>query len=273
MKKIVSVVLLALFCAGSLSAQDDKQYFPKAGDIGFLVSAGPIFFNVNNFIDEADNQVNGNGVLGGNNYGMYAKYFLQDNLALRVGLGMNTINDKDRAYVPDLTARASDPLSQAEVVDTWNALTNDFVLRLGAEMRRGSGRVQGFYGAELLASLGRTKNEYAYGNPITAANPVNAPQFGQQPGTTERFVSHNFGFGAGVFLGAEFFFAPKFSVGAEMSLHYVYTRTGRGEHTVETWDANLDRVVSTTTPVNAGNNISKVNMWNPAANIFFAFYF
>jgi hypothetical protein len=115
--------------------------------------------------------------------------------------------------------------------------SSDIFLSGGLEWRRGKGRVQGYYGAEIGVGFSSEQVDYQYGNEMTATNPsvfstIWAGKFSGPSGASgggigeffedqvsERVVEEssgtNISFGARAFVGVEFFFAPNMSVAGE----------------------------------------------------------
>ncbi|MDF1676825.1 MAG: hypothetical protein P1U44_14015, partial [Vicingaceae bacterium] len=102
--------------------------------------------------------------------------------------------------------------------------------------------IQGYYGGELLISLGSSSESWDYGRAYTAdwsANEV-APMGSIQGSAiaqrvTERKAGSTFAFGLRGFVGVEWFIAPKVSLGAEYGWGLGFSSTGEGEETVEYW--------------------------------------
>ncbi|MDR0413674.1 MAG: outer membrane beta-barrel protein [Dysgonamonadaceae bacterium] len=249
MKKIIIATLLCLSSLPFVAAQEpegneapfvNKQnisYFPKAGDFALGVDATP-------FLDYLGNLFSQNG---GNQapefeseLGIYGKYFIEDNRAIRAKLLLDFSKESYKQTVPNDHELLVNPTNtNATVVDTKNQVNNGIFLNIGYEFRRGKGRLQGFYGADLLLGYGNVKYTYKYGNPITAAN--------QSPSTADFYSSHfrngdrvleqktgyAFTAGVGAFVGVEYFIAPLVSLGGEFNLNFLYETTGQSEITRE----------------------------------------
>jgi len=70
------------------------------------------------------------------------RYFISDNFALRMNIGWMYSHDKNNFYAPDDAARAEDPLSNADVIDSHTQNTGGGSFMIGAEYRVGEGRAQ-----------------------------------------------------------------------------------------------------------------------------------
>lgn len=111
-----------------------------------------------------------------------------------------------KMFTDDHTAwRANANLGMTSWSDTTDASTStfDLVLGLGREFRRGDARLQGYYGYEANIMLSSNSEDDAAGETIVDES--------------------SFGFGAAGFIGVEYFFKPKMSLGAEYSHGLSYT--------------------------------------------------
>jgi hypothetical protein len=98
--------------------------------------------------------------------------FKDDKTAYRAVLAITKRND---VMTNEITMAEAMPTAPQYFGDKMNKVTdrhahssNGIVLGAGLEKRRGSGRLQGFYGGELLVAIqGATKHKYEYGNALT----------------------------------------------------------------------------------------------------------
>ena len=100
---------------------------------------------------------------------------------------------------------------------------------MGYQKNRGKGRLRGLYGAELAVMLGPG------GGASTLTYSVMTPPVGNSKDTKFEFGS-TFGVGINGFIGAECFFAPKMSLGAEYGWGLVFSSTGETTTTHTDWD-------------------------------------
>jgi hypothetical protein len=210
---------------------------PKAGDFALGIEANP-------FLEYLGNLYTGAGAptFSGVNQTIYGKYFLEDNVALRAKLRLNFSETKYKETIADDYAIVADPTNvDATAVDVQSEITRFIGLNLGIEFRRGKGRIQGFYGAEVNLGYGQDKTKYDYANAITAANtnPTTA-NFGSNTaptGSGYRVLSNNqgatFSIGLGGFVGVEYFIAPQLSIGGELGLNFNYAIKGQDKTTAE----------------------------------------
>lgn len=109
--------------------------------------------------------------------------------------------------------------------------TSDITIGAGIQKWRGKSRIKGIYGAEFLINIASEKTTYSFGNPLSA-----------QSSTSSRIVSDktgsSFGFKLRGFVGVEYFFAAKASVGAEFGWGPALQTKGRGEVKSESWTGN-----------------------------------
>lgn len=193
MKKVLfsAVALLAL---GFVNAQDLKSkkgeaYLPVAGEWA-------ISFNADGIFEYAGNAFNGNtdnaapSVTSVRQNTFVGKKFITDKTAYRVvanfGFGSNNLTDGVIAGTP-------------VNFDTYKSSTFNLTAGLGKEWRRGSTRLQGFYGADALVGFSSTKwtetNNAAGNDSFNAGTSINLGVTG--------------------FIGAEYFLFPKMSIGAQ----------------------------------------------------------
>ncbi len=258
-KKILMMALLssAVYAnAQEATTDDDKvvknkkghEILPKAGDIGLGFNAIPVLNflqntarlnsnignnanSVNTYVNDVNNQIVG-------------KYFLSNNTALRARISINTTSGANIYLVQDAKARFDaskgtiDDQLAAQLIRVEDKATyakSNINLAVGYEMRRGYRRLQGFYGGEFLVGGSSARQFNTYGNEFSADittgsdfvnNFDNGNTSVQQHNTTR--ISRNlairergnFRLGLRGFVGVEYFFAPKISVGAEFGWGY-----------------------------------------------------
>lgn len=217
---------------------------PKAGDIALGADATPYLNYLGNMFN---NTVNNSLSLGAQN--LYFRYYLADDMAVRVNLQLNNTTSENNLYVADEAARYSNPLSQAQLIDQQIIKNRGANILIGAQKMRGYGRLRGFYGAQLGYGFASTKEEYSYGNNITSSNqtPLTS-DFGTNVSGAKlsadghRVLEYKSGTAHSVFVGAlcgvEYYFLPKACIGGEVSLMYYYTSTGQSSSVSEHFDGN-----------------------------------
>ncbi len=246
MKKL-AILVGAIALTGSTFAQE-KQYTPESGDWAIGVDATPFLSYFGNFIG-------GNGLNAAptwnfltTNQTITGKYFVEDDKAyrasLRIGFGSVTqrgMSAQSGAAAPTYPALGS------TVEDTYKSGYNNIGLAGGLEFRKGTGRLIGFYGAELGIALGSSKEAYTYGNAIVAADGtipattnfgsnITTDTYGNAARVTESKSGSMFGVGVRGFIGAEYFILPKMSIGGEFGWGLGVMSMGANSTSLESTD-------------------------------------
>lgn len=203
----IAVLSLTMVNAQDLKSKKGEAYLPAEGDWAISFNADGIFkYAGNAFNGNLDNAAPSLSFLTDNAF--VGKKFTSEKMAYRVvanlGFGSTTTNDVVG-------------LNDEEISRSSFNLTAGF----GKEWRKGSTRLQGFYGADALISLNSGSSE-------TTTTEI----------VTETFVSstevkNGLGFGLGVqsFLGAEYFIFPKFAIGAQYTYRVGFDMQGESEIT------------------------------------------
>jgi hypothetical protein len=289
MKNLLSIAIATLLFVATTNAQETTQLvskkgvpiLPQAGDYSIGVDATP-------FINYFGNLANGGW---GNNEGagfqttmpnaITGKYFLSDKTALRAMFRFGMTSDKHKNLVADAAALFIDPNSEAEVEDVSKYSETNISIGLGLEKRRGAGRVQGVYGAMLDFGIESSKTTYEYGNALTVNTPnptrtiydfdINNPQWQVSNDLRESKPGSTFTIGLNGFVGVEYFFAPKMSLGGEFMYGLSYMSTGEGVIKTESWNFG-DNAIETTETKIAGNSFFGLDT-NIGGSIYLNFYF
>jgi len=274
MKKITLLVAALAFVMFNVQAQEDlvsKKGFkilPEAGDYAFGVDFAPFIKTVNlNASNTAPSFDLADGLA------IFGKYYTTDDMAYRVKFAFNRNSETRKNYVRDESLLVITPENQ--IADKGTFSYAQFALSVGFEKRRGQGRLQGYYGADLffMYNDGNAANQNfssEYGNEFssTITNPDHtayvAPKNGFRTANVDQGAQ--FGVGARAFVGAEYFIAPKISIGGELGWGVAYAAGFDGEQTDEEWD-NVDLKVKSTT-VKTGNNSGFVVGSDGASNTF-----
>lgn len=243
MKKL-SIIVGALTLTTSMFAQDltskkGENYMPEQGDWALGIDAVPFLNYFGNFIGGDGFNVAPTWGYATNNNTIIGKYFVEEKMAyrgaLRIGFGSTSGNEMvaDRANTaPAQPFPATPPTKE----NTWKSAYNSIGLAGGLEWRKGSTRLQGFYGGELGIMMGGGKNSFTYGNGL---NPGGTPAVvidgaddmdvngdgvadnsttDETNGAPARILTDKnsmFGLGLRGFIGVEYFIIPKLSVGGE----------------------------------------------------------
>lgn len=294
MKKII-IILLALFTTMFVYAQEDEIYnepgevlknskgmtiLPEMGDISVGVNLVPFMNYLGNIGN--DNIINGfpsSSFLFNSGTNMFVKYFNSNNTAFRAKLGIEYANEITDIYVQDDAAVYVDPLSEAQVTDRRVSIEHAYTLALGYEMRRGKGRLQAAYGAEVGFGYYNYKSSYEYGNAFTDINdnPTTITNFNSQTtnNVNERIISEQnyrgVGFGANAFLQLEYYFLPNIAIGTEFALGPYFMKGFQTSYTNEYW--NGSSVQEQTLLDTPGDVDFYVDFFRPTANFFLMFNF
>ncbi len=250
MKKLTAVAVM-VFGIMSLNAQDDTPavdmqskrgvaILPQAGDYGLGVNAAPFL----NYIGNTFNNSTGNSTsfdFMSSEQMIFGKYFLSDQVALRGSLRFASNSFADKNYVN------SDASTSPEVFvkDSRTTRSHFYGISGGIEYRRGEGRLQGYYGGEMMLGWARNSTHFNYGNEMTSTNPT--------PTTTTDFASgaaaangnrlltetsgNMYMVHARGFVGVEYFFAPRISIGGEFGWGPGFEFGNDGSATTETINA------------------------------------
>lgn len=263
MKKSILAVAVVLgatsLFAQKLENKNGEAYLPAAGDWAVGIDATPFLNYFGNLIGGGQ----GNNTAPTWNYlttnqTITGKYFVEDDMAyrasLRIGFGSETekVMVADRSIDPALPSTWPTLAAEVENKGKWSSM--NIGLAVGLEKRRGFGRLQGYYGAELGFNLMSNGSKYEYGNALTAStsavdvNITGADDFFSGNLTTDtdglgnvnnaRITEEKSGLGFGIglraFIGAEYFVLPRLSVGGEFGWGLVFMSQGAGSTTYET---------------------------------------
>jgi len=300
-KIILSTVglLTAIVAFGQQATQPDQKQtkpaqevnstadiLPVAGDIGLTIGAGTSLNYLGNFFGKT--AANANSAMfdyANKNFPttvIAGKYFLQDDMALRVGANINYNHSTTNYMTHDDTQ--ADP--DAYVFDKAKVSNSRFTIALGVEKRRGYKRLQGIYGAEVFAgSIGKTNYDYDYGNKFSDANQaptssqgttfaqvstIPAPSWGYR--LVSEHTSGNLCIGARAVVGIEYYFAKRMSIGGEFYWGLQYQNNSSQSDTWEFYNPVLKNVDSQT--INSkGNSTFNIGISNVGGNLNLNFYF
>ena len=281
--KNVFFLLVCSFLVFGAQAQDNptgkngQPILPESGDIGLGFNAIPFLnwfgnsFNNNSNNTYADDSrflnMFGNSVVMG-------RYMIGEKTALRAHFGFTYFNSFERRNVQNDATNNPDDF----VMDTRTRSNGDFNLGVGYEMRRGKGRIQGYFGADLVLGLNLvTGEQFTYGNGFSATNVVpTSHNWGGNINGGERMVSagNRTTFSAMVrpFIGVEYFIAPKFSIGAEFGWGISYASTFEYSQSMESYESSTGTTLLDVTTIPAASTF-RFGMDNFNGAVFMFFYF
>ncbi len=280
-----------------LSAQNEGEKviaMPKAGDYAISISALPFV----NFLGNAFNgtmsqdldEIGATPSYTENEASMLkptvsimGKYFLAKDLAVRVNVGLITNNQYSSAYAVDDNELASNPLSEAKVIDTKSYVQSGGSITAGLEWRVGHSRVQGVFSCSALYMYHTTNTSYTYGNAVTEVNqnPSNSG-IGASSSLVSYFSTmrtlkdcggntHTFGVVGSA--GVEWFVASNISIGAEVNLTGAYATTTQAYSIYEGYNLNTEKVEEYTDLNSPASHALYFGTNNVGANLNINFYF
>ncbi|MBB77925.1 MAG: hypothetical protein CL844_02855 [Crocinitomicaceae bacterium] len=291
MKK--SILAIAVLLGSTSFAQEMKSdmgedYLPAAGDWAIGIDATPFLNYVGNLIGGQDGNTAPSWNALTTNQTITGKMFKEDNLAyrgsLRIGFGSaNTSN----MVLEETTETFTYPEAPHMVEDTWKQSAFNVGISAGLEKRRGFGRLQGYYGAEVGIGIATSSESYEYGNAIIAANGMPATSdwglgnitqdtYGNVARVTESKSGMAFQIGARAFIGAEYFVMPRIAIGGEFGWGLGFAALGTSSVTIESTDGTT--VGTQTTETNNGSGFaldtdSNTGMFGPAGSLRMTFHF
>ncbi len=261
MKKFITVCLSLLLISPMLIGQeqevkkDHSELFPKAGNFSLgldmsnmikfignsFSSNGRTNFPSNSMVDPSSTAVSVNPTI-------YGRYFLTDNVATRIRLGIGVNNSTSRRFVYDDVANIgnpfnNDPLLYEKTVDEFKRRNSRYELGIGLEKRKNLWRMQGYGGAEVFAAYIHQKATYTYGNAFSLTNQTPTTyDFSRSTviNATQRTLDTKGGntihYGTGLYAGADFFITRNISIGAEFNLFIYGSFTSEQMGTYETYE-------------------------------------
>ena len=238
-RKNIIILILTAVCFLNLQAQTTgDEYLPKAGTVALGATA-----NISNLFI---NTIPGSDPIAPT---LCVKYYVLDRLAIRATVGVNTTNRLDKFNVRDDAAFVSDPLSNKELIDTKKTLKTYFNSAIAVQQFFGDSKLRGFVGIQGLYNnqSGSVSNSYA--NTMNTFNPSPSAMNGA---STQRILEQQnastYSVGGGLIAGFEYFVLPHLSIGGEISLNAIYSKTGqvstKSETVVNDQVLTVDKVIS-----------------------------
>ena len=201
------------FAQDGLTSKKGEAFLPEAGDWALGFDGGSFVNFVGNIANGTEDQ---SLTLNNGDNTFYGKMFKDDKTAyrgmLRIGFGSSSAE--------------TTPFEQNSVNTPYtntNNISDALTLMIGGglEKRRGNGRLQGVYGAQLMFGMvanSNTSTEYGRALDVTNTNGGAARELENNNGNSMMFGLEGFG-------GFEYFILPKFSLGAEVTWGFNYTNT------------------------------------------------
>ncbi len=273
----------------SFKSRNGFEVLPQAGDIGLGISATASLNFLGNVIGggpsaagafafpNAPYTVNNPSGAGLANQ-LFLKKFITAETAYRLRIQASWYSNTNAYSVlkDELTPDASNP---QYVNDYRTNRGMGLLIGAGLEKRRGAGRVQGVYGAEAYVGVFNSSIKNQYGNPFSANFPEptinNINTYNNGARVTKENNGTGFGLGVRPFIGVEYFFAPKMSLGGEFGYNLGAAFGGNRHIVSERWDATSESVVEVKTRDNATHGFVNyglgVNNLTGSLNLLFYF--
>ncbi|MBR3937758.1 MAG: hypothetical protein IKJ66_07525 [Bacteroidaceae bacterium] len=294
-KKITSLLILSVLPLGVLTAQEDKDYLPKAGDLAIGIDMQPVYSFFGNLANgDAGNglgQFGGEDPFGITGISIMGKYMLDNTTALRVNVGINKNVTKTYSYSIDDEARFLNPLSEAKVQDLNKFNSAGYSLAAGIEFRKGKNRIQGFLGGDVVFAVDKERYQFSYGNVLTDVNQIpsrtaynnvpagfpSAPAIANVGYWTRTYATESYACtvlaGVAGRLGVEYFIVPQLSFGGEVSL-MVAKRFEKGSYTkAEGYNPTTAQVETHTELMRPASSQFHIGTENLGGKLFMMFYF
>lgn len=294
-KKITSLLILSVLPLGVLTAQEDKDYLPKAGDLAIGIDMQPVYSFFGNLANgDAGNglgQFGGEDPFGITGISIMGKYMLDNTTALRVNVGINKNVTKTYSYSIDDEARFLNPLSEAKVQDLNKFNSAGYSLAAGIEFRKGKNRIQGFLGGDVVFAVDKERYQFSYGNVLTDVNQIpsrtaynnvpagfpSAPAIANVGYWTRTYATESYACtvlaGVAGRLGVEYFIVPQLSFGGEVSL-LVAKRFEKGSYTkAEGYNPTTAQVETHTELMRPASSQFHIGTENLGGKLFMMFYF
>ena len=243
-----------------LKSKKGTPILPQKGDIAIGADALPYLHFIGNMFND-----NTNNTLNLGNQKLYFRYYLKDDVAVRFNLSINNSSETTNKYVRDDKAVALDPFSKAQLEDKRKDTYSSYSMMAGIQKFRGYGRLRGFYGAQAGYARNGGNNQYLrkqnyyYGNNITAINQTPSSYFGASM-SDGRIIEVDNGVMNSVMLGGligvEYYFMPKVCLGGEYSLMYNHNWGGQQNAVLEKWDGEkVSEIKRALSPGDSGYSI------------------
>lgn len=262
MKYKISLIIIALGISAFAFGQADSlgrskkvnlyskkgvYILPEKGEIAIGIDAFPFFYYLGGIFSQYDATTPSftYGNIFGGTTGIFAKYMLQNDLAIRTSFRGDFGSSTDIYVVPQSTL-AYDPQNPQYVNDEVTTINHLVHVGVGIEKLRGKSRIQGKYGAELIFGYNKVTTSYNYGNSIT--NEFNMPETYSNIYYSggERIINDYYDKGLYIglrgLLGVEYFIGPKISIGGEFGYSFVYQWSQNRITEYQYWDSPAQQV-------------------------------
>lgn len=262
MKRIILIAIIMNVMNSSAQDLVDKKgrsILPEKGDWGIAIDANPLFkfiSSVTNFSGSDSNLITPNFNPLNNGLSVSGKYFKNATTVYRGTIrlyNVDTVNviylNKFNATPPSQTPNWPNNLTPEQVKDIHKNKEWSIGIGGGIEKRKGTKyRLQGIYGAEVSLIISGKGDKYNYGNNLVNntttsalddnislytssfnnnANILNSTDY--QARILKKTNGNTFAIALRGFVGAEYFFTSKISLGGEFGWGMGWYRTGKGQ--------------------------------------------
>lgn len=260
---IASFVALAFTSNAQIKSSKGENYLPEAGEYSFGIDATPFLNYVGNMLSSAGNNAPTQNFLNAQQT-IIGKRFMTDKMAYRgiLRIGISSQNSTNTLNKYGATAPTYPALPEL-VEDKYTEKSSFIGLGGGLEWRRGSTRLQGYYGGDLMLSFSNSSRSFEYGNALNDSTGVTAltSNFGNTYpinitndtyGNTARITNQKDGSMLALtlrgFVGVEYFIFPKISLAGEFGWGLSFASMGGSSTELESVGNNgTDNVVGTQT--------------------------
>ncbi len=219
----------------------EESMLPESGTIGLGYNVGSLLRTAGNLF--YGSSTNNNHFVNNDN-AIFAKYYLSESMAIRAQVRIGVGSGNFSHWVAQ--DGGTNPWVQVE--DQFSQNTQNHSIGLGLEFRRGSERLQGYYGGSAIFGFSQDKGEYTYGNAMNRANgnPTYTNNFnnGSTTSGSDRVTSYTSGNGMSIgargFIGSEFFLKKYLAIGAEFGWGAYYNTGMTGTETRERFTTELE---------------------------------
>ena len=226
---------------GTLTDKKGEMYLPQAGDWAISMDATPWLTYFGNFFHGNNTTSPPTAAFLNGNNTILGKYFVDDHTAYRalIRIGINSYTQNQQITGSSVS---DTNFPQSQVQDSRSVSSHFVGIGAGMEKRRGSTRLQGYYGAEIMFSISGSDTSYTYGNSYSATQDPNPSHYNWNAGSgtlnglpreTKNTPGSTFGVGLVGFIGFEYFFAPKISIGGEYTWGLGFQSTSQGTYSRE----------------------------------------
>ena len=250
-KSILAVAVLlgtsATF-AQDLTSKKGETYLPEAGDWSISIEATPLLGYIQGIFGSNGGSSAGSwSFLNGNNT-ITGKYFVADKMAYRGGINIGFTSITEKAYTNTLDGNGAIDPDADLVIDEKQTSGSNIFLTGGLEWRKGSTRLQGYYGGELgLGFGGGSHVDYTYANEYTWNGTTGtATQTHAVDGAVDLVnITQKGGimFGLRGFIGAEYYILPKIAIGGEFGWGLGLQTFGSGTQTATRIDPSTGNTI------------------------------